>query len=82
MTTYSREIAESEGQDFDEVVATLAQEREILSELLPAQSPEVNPISTDSEESESASEETPRRVSESENDNGEKTFKEDDDFGR
>lgn len=82
LTTYSREIAESEGQDFDEVVATLAQEREMLSKILPAQSPEVNPASTDSDESESASEETPRRVSESENDNGEKTFKEDDNFGR
>ena len=53
LTTYSREIAESEGQDFDEVVATLAQEREMLSKLLPSQTPEVNPSeSTEDEQSE------------------------------
>lgn len=50
LTTYAREIAESEGQDFDDVVATLAQEREMLSQLLPSPTPEVNPSTDDTKE--------------------------------
>ncbi|MBR1645170.1 MAG: phage portal protein [Selenomonadaceae bacterium] len=54
LTTYSREIAESEGQDFDEVVATLAQEREMLSKILPPQTPEVNPDESTDDETDDA----------------------------
>lgn len=83
LTTYSREIAESEGQDFDEVVATLAQEREMLSKILPPQSPEMNSVSTGGDESESASNGNSRRISEPEDDDDEPNFDgEDDDFAR
>lgn len=62
LTTFSREIAESEGQDFDEVVATLAQEREMLSKLLPSQNPEVNPSeSTEDERDDEEDEKVARR---------------------
>ncbi|MBR2732734.1 MAG: phage portal protein, partial [Selenomonadaceae bacterium] len=56
LTTYSREIAESEGQDFDEVVATLAQEREMLSKILPSQTPQVQPEESESTEDEQSEE--------------------------
>lgn len=52
LTTYSREIAESEGQDFDDVIQTLAQERDLLSTILPSQTPETFTDSTDEESSE------------------------------
>ena len=35
LSTYRREIAEATGQDFDEVVSTLAQERELLQQIPP-----------------------------------------------
>ena len=38
LTTYRREIAETSGLDFDDVIQTLAQERDLLKQLLPQES--------------------------------------------
>lgn len=60
LSTYAAEVAEATGQDFSEIVETLAQERKILSELPPPIStPEVN--STTETDSDSEENSAPRR---------------------
>lgn len=49
LSTYRQEIAEATGQDFDDVIETLAQERELLNELPPAMPTEE--VTTDDTES-------------------------------
>ena len=49
LSTYRQEIAEATGQDFDDVIETLAQERALLSELPPAMPTEE--VTTDDTES-------------------------------
>lgn len=61
LTTYSREIAESEGQDFDEVVSTLAQERAMLASIAPTQTPEVNPSTEENDDESTEAEENDGR---------------------